>query len=748
MQYITSIGRWALALLMLAAAAPALTPQAVQARSDAWAQAQVVSQTDIATYEPRLAYDPEGFAHAVYFAGRTQSEWSVYYTNNRSGAWAAPRKLSDNEKIEQRAPDIAIGRDGHIHVVYEKRTRTPQVFYVESPDLGKTWAAPINISNTSTRAYEPTVAVDANNSVHAAWIDSRWASILQTTYSAKLAGGAFSAPIKVGGNTFEQGPDIATTGAGANTLVHIVYQGRRAGSNSTKDFDVYLVHGANGQFNQPINFSKDGDWSLEPTIASDGLNSLMIAWDKDDNYHDVVTRVSLNRGASWSELRNVYSRSTPGLTPKLGYGNSKGQGHFHLAWSEGESGRRIVLYLAYNPATNQWGNEIEQASESGTLSVAVASSLVTNETIVAYRNKGLDSTVSTRGTGAFIGAGIEIVGYTGPTREDTFKVKLLDPQGDPVEMRSFFDGDPGELFAPWVPFASEFDLTAPDVLACDRVFSIQFRTADKRTSPLFTRDLVIDDEVQAQVTVANPLLATLGGHGGYSKDGQVRVEVKNRGECSGFSALAIDGQPFPIGTDGFSQTVTLSGLGVKEEGQRPIRVELADALGNQLELSKTIVVDRTPPKLLSGTLTVETREGTEVPTRGLSSVLSTLRFSNLVISDSIYPDGYWGALIANVPASDSPSAREDSGSALLTWLPARLTRQPDGTLTVKDWEVLEGLVSSVDDRSLAGDEIEVRVRFIDGAGNIASTTLSDTVRLAPDYRARELALPLAKSSGP
>jgi hypothetical protein len=736
MQPFQKLGRWTLTLVLLGAALPALTPVPAQARSSAWSQGQVVSQTNIATYEPRVAYDPEGFVHVVYFGGPTQSAWDVFYTNNRAGSWAPPRQISDHDPVEQRAPNLAIGRDGRVHVVYEKRIRNNnEVYYVESPDLGKTWGTPVNLSDSSGRAYEPNLAVDATNALHVVWIDSRWADILQTTYSYRPAGGAFSAPIKVGGNTFEQSPDIATSG----TTVHVIYQGRRASSNSTKDFDVYYATGSGGSFNPPTNFTRDGDWSLDPTIASDGANALMIAWDTDDNYHDIVASVSLDGGQSWSPRRNIYSRSTAGLTPSLAYGLRAGQGQFHLAWSEGDTGRRSVLYVSYDAARNEWSSEIERASESGTLSVSAAGSLATNETAVAYRNKGLDSTVSTRGVGAFIGAGIEFPTYSGATRERTLGVKLLDPQGDPVEMRYNFDAAPGEL-DPWLPFAESFEVTAPDVSFCERVFYIQFRTADGRVSPAFSRELLIDDEVQATVLVANPLLATLGGDARYSKTGRVRVSVSDSGECSGFKALTIDGQPYTIDEDGFSEEVPLASTGTLTEGPRLLNLTLSDKLDNQITISRSITVDRTPPRVLSGTLEIA------APPQGLPSVLATLTFTNLVVSDTLYPGGFWGALVANVPASDNPNRRSDSDSNLLTWTPVRLTRASDGSFVVQNWDVLDGITESIADRRYAGDEIEVRVKIVDGAGNVAERRLSATVRLSESFKGRELFLPISQNA--
>jgi hypothetical protein len=717
----------ALTLLALIGATLPLRATPADAVDAPWSGAVQVSGGD-PSFEPRIAYDREGFAHLVYFAGATQSDWEIYYSNNRTGRWARGRRISDGDAFEKRSPDLAIGRDGHVQVVYQKTTGPGrnQIWHTESPDLGANWIAPVNISNSPRRGFEPAITVDANNGLHAIWIDSRWSDVLQTTYSFRPAGGGWSAPVKIGGNTFERGLSLTTTGAGADVQVHVVYQGRKAGSNSQVDYDIWYVTGVPGRFAPPQNFSRDGGtWSLEPTIVSDGGRNLFLAWDTDANYHDIIFTYSNDRGVSWAPRRIVYSNSTPGLTPSLSYGLLDGRPHAHLAWSEGDTGRRAVLYLAYDPASNSFGTKVERASDNGTLGSTVAASPVGNQVAVTYRNRSLRSVVSTRGASRFIGATIALDAATTPTSTGNLGVTLSDMQGEPIELRYAFDRAPGEQDA-WQPLQNSFQAPVPPLESCRRTFNLQLRTSDNRLSQVFTATALIDTAVQAALELRGLAQGGLSLDPAYSA-GEIFARVADGGECAGLRALSLDEQaPQAITGEGYAGKLALANPAV--EGPREVRLRVEDALGNAATLTRTISVDRTPPEASDGELEIL------APEAGLPTPLATLVFSDVELSDNLY-EGAWGVLLANEPVSATLATTVTTQPQ-----PARLVAR-DGALVVENWNVLYGLAQGVGDRTLAGQEIRVRARFLDGAGNASERELSATVTLAEDFRPVERILP-------
>jgi len=177
-------GGWPRLLLLSALAlliASALQPAAVLAASD-WANATKLSQRDgEGSYEPAIAVDQEGFVHAAWHSGTTADKWRVFYTNNRSGRFFTPRRISEDSG-EHKDVDIAVTNDGHVHVIATRRLDfLSEVVYFESPDYGQTWPLDDpndayrirNISNSDKNGVEGAIASDAQNNLYFVWADNR-----------------------------------------------------------------------------------------------------------------------------------------------------------------------------------------------------------------------------------------------------------------------------------------------------------------------------------------------------------------------------------------------------------------------------------------------------------------------------------------------------------------------------------------------------------------------------------------------
>jgi hypothetical protein len=719
------------------------TPRAA-AQSDSrgvpglWTPALATTGNGQRGFEPDLAFDQAGFLHVAFFAGPTPDLWAIFYTNNRGGGFAPARLISAGNGGQERSPDIAVGPDGHVHVIYERRD-SDEVFYVGSPDLGASWSRPQSLSGSAGKAYEPAIAADANGVAHAVWTDRRWSGVQQTTYAARPQGGTWSGPSKIGGSTFERYPDIAVAGAGAGVRVYVVFQGRDRSSNLNEDFDIYLISGAGGRFSPPLNVSNDaGSWSLEPAIASDGGAELYLAWDKQvSDSHDIVFARSQDGGASWSAPVNLARRPGLAATPALAFGRGGGIARVHIAWDEDEA----ALYLPYEPATNEFGEYIELVgAESDSKQVGVAASDRATLVAYAYQGGGL-ARAATRVAGFPVRATLSVANDQAAVSSRQLPVALGELRGGPTELRYAFGRAPTDA-DPWRPLEASFSVSAP-AGACAQTLYVQLRAPDGRVSPPYARTLVVDDAVQASVSLANPFMpgaapraqasTRLGpvdaGDPGFTREALLHVGVANGGECSALVRFALgDGQPFRIDNAGFSGVLPLPGP--TSEGPRTVALRVEDTLGNTLVVSRSLTLDRTPPAILGGTLAVD------VPAGGLPSALATLRLAGLEARDNLYPGGYWGALIAS---SADPTLRDDDPA--LVWRPARL-EPAEGGAVLGGWNLLAGLITSPSDRALAGKDVQLRLKLLDGAGNLSAETLTATVRLAEDFRMPGVWVPL------
>lgn len=710
-----------LCTLVLLGLLPTASP--VQAVSAGWnGGVQVAANTPI--YGPQIAYDRQGFSHVVFFAGETQDKWEVFYTNNRSGAWAPSRQLTDSRDATfNRRPDLAVTPDGLVHVIYEEEQGggRRQVRYLVSADGGSNWSAIRNISNTPSSAAEPVITADASNGVHVAWLDTRWTGIPQTTYSVQVAGGVFSSPRKVGGNTFEQSVDMTTSGSGGNVQAHIVYQGRpRALNESSIYFDVYYTRGVGGAFTTPANLSADNEvWSLSPAITSDGGGNLFVAWDKQrgESDHDIVLIRSNNGGASWTPQQNLTNRDSFSGEPALAFGGSPDAPQMHLIWLEGSS-RSIIFYLAYDPLLNAFTTEQEQATPQSVSQPSIAASPTTSQVSVAYRGSGNRAFVSSKGVSNTVSGKLLLNGGAAATNNPTLQATFQELSGDPIEYRVAVDREPNDGDA-WVRKADTFAVSAARSEQCVRTVNAQLRNAVGRVSAVFGDSVIVDTAVQATTDIRGTP-GTYVADSGYTPLNTVRVTVDGRQECTSLTSLFYGSPiPFVIENNSFQNDLPLEGA---NEGGRRVAVRVRDQLGNEATVSRTVTIDRTPPTLVTGTLSIA------APPEGLPTPLATLALDGLEASDNLFPGGFWGAIVAN---TTNPASADTDPS--LPWQVAQIQATTQG-LAIRNWNVLSGLVTQPGDRSLAGRDIYVKLRLIDGAGNPSVKVITARVTLAPTYQ--------------
>jgi hypothetical protein len=739
-----------LAALCLGLMLASLMPDALPIMSAEVAQAQQIGTPGLWTTQfgrnagdgrglgPAVAYDREGYLHVVWFGGSTQDKWRIYYTNNRNGDFGGAVLIGE-PRGENRDPDIAISSDNRIHVIYAN-DKNADIMYVESPDLGRTWLEATNLTTFGAKAYEPSIAVDANNTAHAVWVDRR-SGKQQTAYAAKPVGGSWGNSGTIGGGTFDRYPEVTTTGRGSNVRVYVAYQGREGDSQLQSKFDIYLISSVGSRFLPPVNVSRDdGEWSLLPTIVSNGDNELYLAWDtQGDGSHDIVFARSIDQGQTWTRPANIARRRNFATSPTIAFGNSGNIPRVHIAWVEDFT----PLYLLYEPANNSFGDDTEQVHRiSRADQPDMAASNVTDEIAVGYQAAGGSNQwayISTKGAGTVVSAQMTVDDGAQFTTKRQLTVKLSNVRGAPTQMRYAFNRAPTDG-DPLVPLQTTFTVNLPaDFAICTAFFNLQLQAVDGRRSNVIVSAINVDDTVQAAVDIRNPYFAgetapflplarqsnvqqVTVGSAEYTRREFFYARIANAGECSSLARfyLGSSQNAYPLTNEGFVNVLPLPGGG--NEGPRPVAIRVEDVLGNQKIFSRTVVLDRTPPEIKGGSFAIPT------PQNGLPSVLADLVFENLTVSDNLYPGGRWGAYIVNVA---DPSLSDADAS--LQWQPVQVL-QAGERLVISDWSVLSGIEDKVADQQFAGKTIEVRVKFLDGAGNISKETMTARVQLAQNFK--------------
>jgi hypothetical protein len=739
-----------LALLGLPAAPPAL------AQNDWPAAVRVNTNLAEEANEPSLDIDPQGFAHVAWFGGETDDDWAIYYSNNRNnGIWSPPRLISVGGSSDERKPDIVVAPNGSVHVVWERRESGSDIHYNFSPDFGATWSTPVNVSRQPAPSYEPAIAADANSNVHIAWIDRRFDAANDVTLVVSRIGGNFTPITRLATND-SRAPSIATTGSGTSVQVHVVWYGRPFDDSFNSNYEIWYASGAPGtSYSAQRNLSNDpGLWSLDPSLASDG-SKLFLVWDKQiGTQHHVFLMYSENAGASWSEPRDLDPTAVQALFPDVDVGPA---GQVHIAWHDNRgTNTREVYYVNYNATTNTFGATVEKVSALGRSSERAnvgASTLNGNYGVVwqSFVTESRGAWISLRG-GAPPPQPVQgVIAAQEPGNSSSISAQFSQVTGDPTEMRIAFDRAPNDSDA-WEPYQQSFSKSIPSATSCNRTIQAQLRNAQNQVSPITLATFKYDTSVQAIVKIQNPNYTAneddfvlpsvqdvasegaVNGHPFYTRNRLFYLEVNNYGECSNLGNATVTGfsSTYAVPNGGYAGLLPLPGDG--SDGPREVSVKVTDSVGNEMVVTQEMTLDRTPPQFGSGALAVP-----DIPSTGALSAFVRLEFSNVVVSDNLYPGGFWGIWVANT--LDSSLADND---ARLDWRPIAAPQGAGASFTISRWNLLTGLGRSLDNLPF-GQDIQVRVRFLDGAGNpTAADSLKATVRLASNAPRPSVYLPLLR----
>ncbi len=183
--------------------------------------------------DPAVALGPRGEI-VIAWHDSHDGDPDVYVSRRdpSSGAWSGPTRVSSDlpTSAQQRSPDVAIGPDGAVIVVWEEeRSGNPDVFWARYWPATGVWLAPLRVHLDATGAQvQPAVAVDKDGNAYAAWVDRRGPQPVIVVAQLPAGGLVWGAPTVVGGS-FPAGsnpnaPDIAVDGA---NVVHVVWEDSR-----------------------------------------------------------------------------------------------------------------------------------------------------------------------------------------------------------------------------------------------------------------------------------------------------------------------------------------------------------------------------------------------------------------------------------------------------------------------------------------------------------------------------------------
>lgn len=262
-------------------------------------------------YFPSMAFDRNKKIHVVWSAYYRDS-YDIYYTNNISGVFVAPKKISTGNNYST-MPVVAVDNNDKVWVVYQDiKTDTFSDIYA-TVLVGEIWEEPFIISNRSIpmRFKNPSVVIDNINILHAVWVGDDSLS-RKLYYNYNDTGEAYNKFLDVPQILFESSVQYAS-----NPCLSIDKNKRNiylawSEKTSTDNSDIKIsINIGNAGFAAPIKIQKEVSVSEYPFIAVDNDNNAYILWE--DYYVDTSSsRVFYadNRiGGAFSSYRLLSSTS-------------------------------------------------------------------------------------------------------------------------------------------------------------------------------------------------------------------------------------------------------------------------------------------------------------------------------------------------------------------------------------------------------------------------------------------------------
>ncbi|MDY7041666.1 MAG: hypothetical protein SVX38_12465 [Chloroflexota bacterium] len=187
-------------------------------------------------------------------------------------------------------PDMVVGQDGKLHVVWEEGASTNAViYYVYGTTSGAdvSWSTPITVSGTMTDCHRPSIAI-VGNQLYAAWGQTVGDKTNQDVYysTKTVAQGTWPTPTKLPdghialGNTAPTyvSPGIAATSEGR---VIIVWDGYVSAGQNGKE-DIYFSETTDiadsGAWTERTNVSSNAGASYGPAVVLDDRGIVHVMW--------------------------------------------------------------------------------------------------------------------------------------------------------------------------------------------------------------------------------------------------------------------------------------------------------------------------------------------------------------------------------------------------------------------------------------------------------------------------------------
>jgi hypothetical protein len=183
-------------------------------------------------------------------------------TIDARGAFGTPQPLTAQGRESAYDPEFVAGADGSLRLVWSRRTTSRG-----RPVIGSVYGAPFALPAPGV-ASQPRVAVDADGTTVAVWLDAAAGRVLA---AQAPAGGSFGAPAILSGAGRARDPQVTVTASGAVVAAWL----ETAGAGNTV---LAALRPRGGAFGPAVQVAEPAQGAFAPRLAATSAGETLVAW--------------------------------------------------------------------------------------------------------------------------------------------------------------------------------------------------------------------------------------------------------------------------------------------------------------------------------------------------------------------------------------------------------------------------------------------------------------------------------------
>lgn len=259
--------------------------------------------------------------HHVYV-----ENYDIYIKNSTDGGvnWSVTKRLTWNAG-DSRYPCFVIDSMDILHVIWSDDTPgNSEIFYKQSQDGGATWSKLIRLTWNSGQSYDPSLAVDSNDTLHLVWEDNSSGGKEIYYRQGELNGKNWSAPTRLTWNSGDSVQPFVAVDTACNPYVGWC-------DFSPGNYEIY-VKGSTDKglsWSAPKRLTWNSGFSRQPKIVTEKNHILNIVWNDDTpGPFQLYYKQSTDDGATWTAPK----RLTWGSSGSHQMISMDSKGALHVVW--------------------------------------------------------------------------------------------------------------------------------------------------------------------------------------------------------------------------------------------------------------------------------------------------------------------------------------------------------------------------------------------------------------------------------